>query len=218
MNATRKSAQKVQHAVTDAADQVADGLQSGGQPVADGADQAATAVQQGIRKTTDAAAEAGDKVHALAAESRSRVTDALRVAKDTAQDAQSAIVAGTASTLATVRDAAIEKADAARESLSDVGDRIAETLQRSSRDGSDDALKSRVMTTVAQGLTKASSTLRQRSVADLTDDVKTLAKRHPGAFMVAAAVAGFAAARFVRASSRRRMARDLDDRSQGPLA
>jgi hypothetical protein len=53
-------------------------------------------------------------------------------------------------------------------------------------------------------------------VVDLTEDVKALAKRHPGAFMAAAAVAGFAAARFIRSSSKRRMAENDRDYGQGP--
>jgi hypothetical protein len=104
----------------------------------------------------------------------------------------------------------------ARESLSDVGRRLASTLERASAEGDSDALKSRVLTSVAHGLTSASDALRQRSVVDLTEDVKALAKRHPGAFMAAAAVAGFAAARFIRSSSKRRMAENDRDYGQGP--
>lgn len=79
-----------------------------------------------------------------------------------------------------------------------------------------DALKSRVLSSVAQSLTRASSTLRQRSVADLTDEVRLLAKRHPGAFMAAAAVVGFAAARFGRSSARRRGLGQPQGPYQGP--
>ena len=84
------------------------------------------------------------------------------------------------------------------------GERLAATLQRASDDADGDALKSRMLGSVAQGLTTASDALRQKSVSDLTADVRTLARKHPGAFMVAAAVAGFAVARFVRSSSQRR--------------
>ena len=59
-----------------------------------------------------------------------------------------AIVSGAGSTLAAVKDVAVEKADTARETLSDVGKRLAATLQRSA-DGEDgDALKSKVLSSV----------------------------------------------------------------------
>ena len=164
----------------------------------------------------DTAEDVKDAAADVVEEGRSRMGDALRKAQDTAQGAKEALVAGASSTLATVRDVAVEKADEARESLSDVGQRLAATLERASSEGEGDALKSRVLTSVAQGLTTASDALRQRSVADLTSDMKTLAKRHPGAFMAAAAVVGFAAARFVRSSSKRRLAEHDRDYGQGP--
>lgn len=101
-----------------------------------------------------------------------------------------------------VKDRAIDRADAAREMLSDVGDRLAASLQ-DSLSGQDNTLKSRMMNSVAESLQDASAALRQRSVAELTDDLRVMARRHPGAFMAAAAVAGFCAARFLRASARR---------------
>lgn len=164
----------------------------------------------------DTAEDVKDAAADVVEEGRSRMGDALRKAQDTAQGAKEALVAGASSTLATVRDVAVEKADEARESLSDVGQRLAATLERASSEGEGDALKSRVLTSVAQGLTTASDALRQRSVADLTSDMKTLAKRHPGAFMAAAAVVGFAAARFVRSSSKRRLVEQDRDYGQGP--
>lgn len=166
---------------------------------------AADAVDAAGEMVEDAKVSAGDAL----AEGQSRLGGVIRKATDTAVEAKEAIVSGAGSALGTVRDVAVEKADAARETLSDVGERLAATLQNaSSEDG--DALKSRVLSSVAQGLTSASDALRQRSVTDLTSDVKSLARRHPGAFMVAAAVAGFAAARFVRSSSQRRVARHDD--------
>lgn len=168
---------------------------------------------QSVRDTASSVKEAASEAMD---ESRSRVGDMLGKAQDIAQDTKEAIVSGAGTTLSAVKDVAVEKADMARESLSDVGQRLAETLERASAETDSDALKSRVLTSVAHGLTSASDALRQRSVADLTADVKTLAKRHPGAFMAAAAVAGFAAARFIRSSSKRRMAERDADYGQGP--
>jgi ElaB/YqjD/DUF883 family membrane-anchored ribosome-binding protein len=215
MNATYKNdAKDVEQSITDAAGNLSDKVREGGKAAMQAADDVTSAAKRtaagavdGLRDVVD---EARDAAGDALAEGQSRLGGAIRKATDTASEAKDAIVAGAGSALGTVRDVAVEKADAARESLSDVGERLAATLNNASG-ADDDALKSKVLSSVAQGLTSASDALRQRSVTDLTSDVKSLARRHPGAFMVAAAVAGFAAARFVRSSSQRQMARRDDD-------
>jgi ElaB/YqjD/DUF883 family membrane-anchored ribosome-binding protein len=208
MSATYKTtAKNVEEGLGSAVDQLAEKLHDGGEAAAKVAETATERAKQTLADAGDAArgiaGSLRDAGEDAMADGRSRLSGALRKAQDTAADAKDSLVAAAESTLTTVKDAAVEKADAARETLSDVGDRLAETLQRASTDGDGDALKSRVLTSVAQGLTTASDALRQRSVADLATDVRTLARRHPGAFMAAAAVVGFAAARFVRSSSHR---------------
>lgn len=158
------------------------------------------------------AKEFGDKTSDFASKAAEQVESGLDTVKRKASEAKTAITEGAGATIETVKDTVVEKADAARESLSDVGSRLAETLQRASADTDSDALKSRLMSSVAQGLTSASDALRQRSVSELTEDVRAMARKHPGAFMAAAAVAGFAAARFIRSSARRMD----DDRGRGP--
>lgn len=167
-------------------------------------------------KAHDMVDTATDKAHHMVDTATDAVESGVSTIKRKAVDAKDALVAGAGSTLETVKDVAVEKADAARESLSDAGDRLAATLERASAESDSDALKSRVLSSVANGLTTASDALRQRSVADLTSDIKTLAKRHPGAFMAAAAVVGFAAARFVRSSAARRVASHDIDTGRGP--
>lgn len=176
-------------------------------------DKAGQAMDAGKRKFDDTVDKVKDGASEAMEEGRSRMASVM----DKAQDAKAAIVSGAGSTLAAVKDVAVDKADAARETLSDVGERLAATLERSAEGENGDALKSKVLGSVAQGLHKASDVLRERSVVDLADDVRALARRHPGAFMAAAAVVGFAAARFVRSSAHRRSAGyDHSDHKQGP--
>lgn len=214
MNATYKNAAKeVEETVTSAAGHVSDKLREGGKATLNAAEDMGAAAKRGAEEMYDSAREiTGDAKTAAEdalAEGQSRLGGVIRKATDATVEAKDAIVAGAGSALGTVRDVAVEKADAARETLSDVGERLAATLKTASGED-DDALKSRMLSSVAQGLTSASDALRQKSVTDLTSDVKSLARKHPGAFMVAAAVAGFAAARFVRSSSQRRIARHDD--------
>lgn len=208
MNATDKdNLRKLEQTASDAVGTVTDTVRDGAKSAARMAEDATDALRDTAKSAQNRAEDALD-------EGRSRIGSVLHKVQDKAVDAKDAIVAGAGSTLAAVKDVAVDKADAARESLSDVGQRLAATLERASAESDDDALKSRMLTSVAQGLTSASDALRNRSVTDLTSDVKALARRHPGAFMAAAAVAGFAAARFVRSSAQRRMAER--DHQQGP--
>ena len=175
-------------------------------------DTATAAATKAMRAVDDA----GDTARDMADTATEAVESGLSAVKHKAADAKAAIVAGAGSTLETVKEVAVEKADAVRETLSDAGERLAATLERASSETDGEALRSRMLSSVAQGLTTASDALRQRSVSDLASDVRTLAKRHPGAFMAAAAVVGFAAARFVRSSAARRVAADEFEPGRGP--
>ncbi len=220
MNANNKDTTEMGHSASGMTDQMGNKMQNAGKAGMNAAEDMAGAAKRKMedagQSVRDTASDLKDSATDAMDEGRSRISGMVGKAQDMAQDAKDAIVSGAGSTLSAVKDVAVEKAEVARESLSDVGQRLAETLERASEDGDRDALKSRVLTSVAQGLTSASDALRQRSVADLTADVKTLAKRHPGAFMAAAAVVGFAAARFIRSSSKRQMAERDNDYGQGP--
>lgn len=164
----------------------------------------------------DAGAQMGDTAREMAASATEAVETGAETVKRKAADAREAIASGAGAALETARDAALEQADTLRATLSDAGERLAVTLERASVDRAGDLLPARVLTTVADGLSSASQALRERSVGELATDVRALARRHPGAFMAAAAVAGFAAARFVRASAARRLAERELEAGRGP--
>ena len=91
-------------------------------------------------------------------------------------------------------------AEDGRDRLAEETRRFADGL-RSSPDSADGkSLQGRVMNTVADGISELSEELRDRSVASLWDDVQDMARKNPGAFVAAAGVLGFAAARFMMAT------------------
>ena len=167
------------------------------------------------KKALRAVDDAGDTAREMAGAAADAVESSVETVKRKAADARAAIASGAGAALGTARDVALEKADAVRETLSDAGERLAATLERASTESPADLLPARVLSTVADGLSSASQALRDRSVGELTADVRALARRHPGAFMAVAAVAGFAAARFVRASATRRLAERGYDAERG---
>ena len=95
----------------------------------------------------------------------------------------------------------VTRLDEARDALSESGDRLAETLRRAAEQPVAGSVQSRVLSAVAGGVSSAANTLRDRSVSEMIADVRALAQRNPGAFAAGAAVAGFALARFMRASA-----------------
>lgn len=126
---------------------------------------------------------------------------AADVAKGTVRQMVSDVSSQAADTAAAVRDSAVDRLDDARDALSESGDRLAETLRRAAEEPVAGSVQARVLSAVAGGVSSAANTLRDRSVSDIVADVRALAQRKPGAFAAGAAVAGFALARFLRASA-----------------
>lgn len=126
---------------------------------------------------------------------------AADMAKDSVRHLASDLASQAAHTAAAVRDGAVERLDEARDALSESGDRFAETLRRAAEEPVAGSVQARVLSAVAGGVASAASTLHDRSVSQMVDDMRALARRNPWAFAAGAAVAGFALARFLRASA-----------------
>lgn len=95
---------------------------------------------------------------------------------------------------------ALDRAEGAKDGLADQGERLAASL-RSAVDGGDDSIQAKLMAAAADSVTDLSNTLRGKSFDQLLSDAGDFARRNPGAFVAAAALAGFAVARFARASA-----------------
>jgi len=135
-----------------------------------------------------------DKASDAAAAALDLATEAGRMARDEVR-------AHAADSLHGMRAAAGERTDAVRDTLVDVGERLAETLQSEAQ--SADHLPSRLLNGLASGVATVTDGLRGRSLGDLLAEAQGYARRNPGVFVVGAAVAGFALARFLRASGSR---------------
>lgn len=142
-------------------------------------------IQDGAEAAVEAASDAAGKakatVQGMAAEAKLQATEAATA----------------------LRDGAAERLDDARDALGDSGDRLAETLRRAAQEPEAGSIQARVLQAVAGGVSSAANTLHDRSISQMAADFRALAQRHPGAFAVGAAAAGFALARFLRASSAR---------------
>ena len=135
----------------------------------------------------------GSTASSLLASATTAASDALGEARDRAADVASR-------TAKAARHEAMDRAEGAKDGLADQGERFAQTL-RSALDQGDDSIQSKLMAAAADSVTDLSNTLRGKSFEQLMADAGEFAKRSPGAFVAAAALAGFAVARFARASA-----------------
>jgi ElaB/YqjD/DUF883 family membrane-anchored ribosome-binding protein len=153
-------------------------------------------MNENIDDTMDAARDKMD-------EAKSKVTDMSGKASEKVRAVASDLSAKASDAATAVRDTAVERMDEARDALSESGDRLAETLRRAAEEPEAGSVQARVLSAVASGVSTAAGTLRDRSVSDIAADLRDMARRNPGVFAAGAAVAGFALARFLRASQRR---------------
>jgi hypothetical protein len=103
-----------------------------------------------------------------------------------------------------LRDDGRQTLEQRKRSAADRVDSIAQALERTGAQFSENEptladLTARLANTVGNFATR----LREGSIDDLVDDTRALARRNPGLFIAGGVVAGFALARFVKASGQR---------------
>ncbi len=145
-----------------------------------------------------------EKLDTTADKAKETAAAALDLAGEAARSVKDEVSAQTAGAAGVVRRAAEERAADARDTLVGAGEQMAKTLHAQAK--ATEGLSARVLDGLADGLTTATDGLRGRSFGDLVADAQGYARRHPGAFVAGAAVAGFALARFLRSSDAARTA------------
>jgi len=145
--------------------------------------------------------ELKQNLHDTADAAKATAKSAVSLARDTGETLASEAGARAARVAGAVKDGAMDRADAARDSVASAGDRLADSLRNAAERVHDGGVPERVLTAVADGVGHAADNLRGHNSVDLMSDLRSFASRHPGAFAAAAAVAGFALARYLRSSS-----------------
>lgn len=130
----------------------------------------------------------------------SLMANAMDAASGAYEDARGRAVDAASRTASAAKAEALSRAEGAKDGLADQGERLAQSL-RSAVDGGDDSIQAKLMAAAADSVQDLVGSLRGKSLDQLVADAGSFARRNPGAFVAAAALAGFAAARFARASA-----------------
>ena len=107
-------------------------------------------------------------------------------------------------TAGSAADVASDALSGARDALSESGERLSDTLRRAAERADPRAIQQGVSAARRYGVAATADMLRDRSLSDIAADVRGSAQRHPGLFMLGAAVAGVALARLLAPAPGRR--------------
>ena len=132
---------------------------------------------------TDPASEAGQDIRSAAADT---AQSARAMAEDAARSAQAEIQA---------------RADGAKSGVADEVSGIASALRTAAREMREGSPQERTFGQIAEGLADASESIRDKDLGEMAGDLSDFARRNPLVFLGGAALAGFAATRFAKASS-----------------
>ena len=101
------------------------------------------------------------------------------------------------------RDQAHDRANSAKDYAAGEAGKVASALRRASDDLAEGSVQERAFGAMARTIADAADDMRHKDVVEIGDDLNHFARRNPAAFIGSAALLGFAAARFLKSSSRR---------------
>lgn len=96
--------------------------------------------------------------------------------------------------------AAAKQADAAKSSVADEVSGVASALRTAAEEMRTGSPQERTFGQIAEGLADASDALRDKDLSTMVQDVSAFARKNPLVFLGGAALIGFAATRFAKAS------------------
>lgn len=116
-------------------------------------------------------------------------------------DAVSTAKKHAAETIQNVKDDVGTRAEAGKETIADEVSDVASALRKAADDMRDGSPQERTMAQIADGFADASEAIRGKDLGQMIEGANQFARNNPVAFLGAAALVGFAASRFGKASS-----------------
>lgn len=130
-------------------------------------------------------------------ETARRATEEL---KETGKEALHGAKSVMNSAMTELKAGASAKAEEVRGTIAEEGERMASSLRDAAQQGG--GMQSRVLETMANGVSAVSDTIRQHDVQTLMSDVTSFARRNPALFVAGAAAAGLVLARLASQAGR----------------
>lgn len=124
----------------------------------------------------------------------------LETAKTAASEVASKTKTVARDLAASAAEQAQAQADAAKDSVADEVSGVASALRNAAREMRTGSPQERTFGKIAESLADASDAIKDKDLADMMHDANNLARRNPILFLGGAALLGFAAVRFVKAS------------------
>jgi hypothetical protein len=140
--------------------------------------------------TKKAAVEGTGAARTIGEELREKGAEAAQAAKDAARTQAGRI-----------RDEAYAQGEHYRDQAADETDKVASALRRASRDLNAGSPQEKFVGQIADGVADAADRMRGMSLDEAARETAAFARRHPAAFLGGAALLGFAAARFLKATT-----------------
>ncbi|MGR3485838.1 MAG: hypothetical protein ACU0BF_10875 [Paracoccaceae bacterium] len=145
-------------------------------------------------------AKAKAEAQNLKAEAQAEARDAKAAAADLAQQGKAAAKDAVDAAKTKAATLAEEKAQQAREGAASKVDQFASSMRAASDELDEGTPQARAFDAVADTLSDMSSRMRGKDLNEIVDDVSHFARQNPAMFLGAAALVGFAATRFLKAS------------------
>ena len=121
-------------------------------------------------------------------------------AKQAAADIADKAKGAAADTAQKVADTARSQADAAKSAAADEISGVASAMRAAAEEMRSGSPQERTFGQIAEGIADVSDAMREKDLSTMVQDVSDFARRNPLVFLGGAALIGFAATRFARAS------------------
>ena len=146
-------------------------------------------------------------------EHQSNLTDSAREAGQEARRRAAGVQEAAGEALSDAKESAQEKAESVKGQAADEIERTAHGLEAAADELGDAPLQQELLREAADGLSQLARTVQNKSLGALVGDLSDFGRQNPVAYLGGAALAGFALARFARASAPE-PARGFADRSR----
>lgn len=144
----------------------------------------------------------GDQLQRAGEDAKNTASDLVSSATDAARDKFSELGSKARETAAGAADKVMDQVGAQKEAGADYAHRLAENIRGAARAFQNDTpFAARTIETAADYIEDAAGKIRDGSLGDVVDGVTSFARRQPAAFLGLSVLAGFAAIRFLKASS-----------------